>query len=113
MKSVDVNYGRDAFLRSPVHTTQDWLVQGTTIVKYHKNDYTNAVKTLDNYRKPLISDARTYAVSGVTPTATNGIFNKSDVFSSNASHEIVFEKFPVKSYTEDDTSKGIRLLEAT
>ena len=75
-KSINVAYGRlmgdeglqnDKFLAQ----TMDW-------VTYTENEYTKPVLEPDDYRVPMLCEARTYQVTGLTPPAGRSRFTAED-----------------------------------
>jgi len=76
LQSVAVGYGRrypDSSL-----TPADQTRQGTTLVTYTENSYTNAVLEDDAYRAPLPAEASTFELTGYAPTGSAGRFQASD-----------------------------------
>ncbi|KAK6511381.1 hypothetical protein TWF481_000298 [Arthrobotrys musiformis] len=65
LKSVTVGYGRKIGL-SPLQGN-DKAKQEQLLMTYNENDLTNVIDNFDDYRTPLVSETRTYQITGFTP----------------------------------------------
>ncbi|MGB3201531.1 MAG: toxin TcdB middle/C-terminal domain-containing protein, partial [Nodosilinea sp.] len=78
LKAVAIAQGRrQADLSLPLQADRDRQTQG--LVTYTENGVTNAIDAADDYRTPLPWEARTYELTGFTPTGGAGRFQPSDV----------------------------------
>jgi RHS repeat-associated protein len=68
LQTVAVGYGRR--YRDPALKPVEQTRQGTTLLTYTENSYTNAVSENDTYRTPLPTESRTYELIQVQPNAT-------------------------------------------
>ena len=76
LKSAAVGYGRRR--SDPELGSQDQDKQTLTLVTYTENSVTNAISGDDSYRTPLPSEARTYELTGYSPSGHGGRFQISD-----------------------------------
>jgi len=98
LQSVAVGYGRRYL--DPALTPDDQTRQGTTLVTYTENSYTNAVLEDDAYRAPLPAEASTYELIQIQPDATQAdvtnLFRFDEVQTkvqdaSDGHHDILYE----------------------
>ncbi len=75
-KSAAVGYGRRQ--TDPDLEPRDRDKQGKPLVTYTENDYTNPVEAADDYRAPLLCEARTYELTNYEPTGADDRFQASD-----------------------------------
>jgi RHS repeat-associated protein len=113
LKSLAIGYGRrqpDPAL--PTHADQD--KQAQTFITYTENSVTNRIDDPihdpNNYRTPLLSEARTYELTGFTPADNAKRFSfdewiANDFAQLNEAVEIKYEE------TADLTKKQKRLIE--
>jgi len=97
---VAINYGR----RTPdaeLPAQADREKQAQTFIAYFENDYTNGIDDLtidpDSYRTPIVSEARTYELTGFTPAdgSTNFSFDEwvtNDFAAFNSANEIAYDE---------------------
>jgi hypothetical protein len=79
LKSVSIGYGRKL---SPLDEEADREKQTRTLITYTENSETFAVDDPahpDDYRAPLLCEARTFELTGYTPTGDAGRFQPSDL----------------------------------
>lgn len=76
LKSAAVGYGRRR--PDPELGPQDAAKQTLTLVTYTENSVTNSISDDDSYRAPMPSEARTYELTGYTPSGPAGRFRISD-----------------------------------
>jgi hypothetical protein len=78
LQSVAIGYGRRYDDPDPLLTLHDRAKQHRTLITYTANGYTEAVDEAMAYRAPLPCEARTYELTGYTPTGPAGQFQRSD-----------------------------------
>jgi RHS repeat-associated protein len=101
-KSVSVAYGRRSSFRTSLHTADDWKAQGTTVVMYTEQDFTNSISTADDFHTPLSSEVRAYEVNGLSPSST--LFTFDEVSTAN------IQGLSSKAYTDQSDSAGKRMI---
>jgi RHS repeat-associated protein len=104
-KSATVHYGRRPTFRTATHTADDWKAQGTTLITYVENDYTNSISTADEYRSPAVSESCVYEITGISPSSV--VFGFSEVSATR------FTDLPRKKYLDATKTPGLRLLSRT
>lgn len=77
LKSATVGYGRRPAGLASIEL-RDRPKQATTLVTYTENRFTNLVDVAAAWRTPLPSEARTWELTGYTPTGEVGHFHASD-----------------------------------
>ncbi len=99
LQSVSIGYGRRYL--DPGLPTQDQARQGTPLVTYTENSYTNPVSLADSYRTPFPAQSSTYELLQMQPATTQaGITNlfgfaelRAKVQAvSDGAHEVPFEQ---------------------
>ena len=101
-KSVTVAYGRRSSHRTALHTADDWKAQGTTVVTYTEQGYTNSISTADEYLSPASAQTRAYEVTGLSLGPSLVTF---DELSPAKIREL-----PPKDYTDESETAGLRLI---
>ncbi len=100
LKSAAIGYGRRHSEASPLLTDADHQRQAQILVTITENEYTNAVKSADAYRAPLLSQSRLYELLNVRPVANwsniTNLFHYSELAdiamrASDGAHDLLFE----------------------
>ncbi|KAJ2899080.1 SpvB-domain-containing protein [Zalerion maritima] len=103
-KSVSIAYGRRAAFRTADYTADDWAVQGSDVIVYTENDFTNDIPNLpDDYHVPAPASTRVFEVNGVAPKRAS-LFTTADL-----SPDILLS-LPQKPHSQDDPTTGLRLV---
>ena len=108
LKSVAVGYGRIA---SDLPDFADQQKQTKTLVTYTQNDVTKSVYEEDAYRTPVVWQARTYELTGYSPTKGANRFAANN-FGSWQYNELIFDfDEEIKYEINPSNGKQIRLIE--
>jgi RHS repeat-associated protein len=127
LKSAAIGYGRRRRIRGPdglggIHDIPnpnlnqlelpDQAKQTALVVTYTENGFTNAILADDDYRAPLRCEARTYELTGYSPSRVAGRFRISDLVQSDSSGHVTHIFDSEIRYEEDPgNGKQRRLVE--
>jgi RHS repeat-associated protein len=111
-KSVNITYGRSSEAMKPLtHTADDITVQGTSVVLYTEQDFTNEVETIDAHLVPLPAEVKKFQMYGVAPRDPGVLFTSADFGAQTAPGRFKLKDLPPKGYTDNSDTEGLRLIE--
>jgi RHS repeat-associated protein len=108
LKSVAVAYGRRFADRSALLNDRDRAKQCTLLATTAENLYTNAIHALDDYRAPLIAEARAYELIHVAqPERATGLLlfeeiSRIAVRAGDGRHDLPFEDVAAEGAIRDE-----------
>lgn len=108
LKTVSISYGRRKG-QSPLQGN-DKAKQEQLLITYTENDVTDPIDGPDDYRSPMPYEARTYEITGLTPTEGGVRFSFQDFAENNFQSLLTLPEIAYEQ-TTDLTKKQTRLIE--